>query len=101
MWGGQNPSENYGVSPLERLILLLGDPNGFTTEQIERMLRQHGVRVEQKPVRDALELLTNFNLLKLENKRYISNVKYFRQTLFEHHGRDYLINLYKEPIKGG
>lgn len=100
MWGGESASEDYGVAPLERLILLLGDPNGFTREQIERMLRQNRVQVESKPVRDALELLTDFNLLRLENNRYSSNVRYFRQTLFEHHGREYLINFYKAAIKG-
>jgi AAA-like domain len=101
MWGGESASEDYGVSPLERLILLLGDPSGFTREQIERMLHQYRVYVEPKQVHDALEVLTDFNLLNLENNRYSSNVRQFRDKLFKHYGREYLLKFYKEAIKEG
>ncbi len=98
MWGGQRASNDFGVSPLERIILLLGNPGGFNEEEIERLLRQNRIQAPRQQIYNALDLLTDFDLLNKEGNRYTCNVKYFRRFVLERYDKKYLLDIYKEAM---
>ncbi|HYL41924.1 MAG TPA: hypothetical protein VEU97_00945, partial [Ktedonobacteraceae bacterium] len=98
MWGGRRASNEFGVSPLERIILLLGNPGGFNEEEIERLLRQNRIHVSRQQIYNALDLLTGFDLLNKEDTRYSCNVKHFRRFVLEHYDKKYLLDIYKEAM---
>ena len=100
MWGGEIVSYEYGVSPLERIILLLGDPDGFTREKIEQSLSLHNIHVNTRDVRDALDFLIDFDLLEQHQRTYTCKVKYFRSMMCENEGIDYLLSLYRKEVVG-
>lgn len=98
MWGGEIASYDYGVSPLERIILLLGDPDGFTREEIESTLSKHDIHANARQIREAIEFLIDFNLLEQQMRTYVCKVKYFRSMIGETEDLDYLLGLYREEI---
>lgn len=100
MWGGAIASYEYGVSPLERIIVLLGDPDGFTREKIEQSLSLHNIHVNTRDVRYALDFLIDFDLLEQHERTYICKVKYFRSMMCEYEGMDYLLDLYRKEVVG-
>lgn len=81
MWGGEIASYDYGVSPLERIILLLGNPDGFTREEIESTLSKHEIHANTRQIREAIEFLVDFNLLEQHQRTYTCKVKYFRSMI--------------------
>lgn len=103
IWGGERVAKDYGVSPLERLIVLLGNPGGFTRDAIERILRQNKIAVKPGELDNALNALIDFDLLdqhmKQNGTEYICNVRDFRRMVLNHYHREYLLDMYREALK--
>jgi hypothetical protein len=99
VWGGSVPSEEQGVSPLERAILLSTDyAGGFTARDVARALAQHGYRVDALAIHDALNMLTAFKLLTRDGQVYTHTMPCLPAMLESIKQKDYWLGLLRDKV---
>jgi hypothetical protein len=62
LWGQTNS--------LERAITILGNPAGFTMPDVETALAEHGFKASRRAVKEALDMLTIYSVLRRRGRTY-------------------------------
>jgi hypothetical protein len=92
IWGRANP--------LEVLITLLTNADGFTISDMETELIQAGINLKTNELDQALAMLSVYSILDRKGKRYHLVSQAFPRLLEINFDRDYLITREKNKYKG-
>jgi hypothetical protein len=79
------------AEPLERAITILGDPAGFTMPDVEAALAGHGFDATRSAIKEALDMLTVYSVLRRRGRTYTFAPASFPRILRETQEVDYLL----------